>query len=143
MRIHWASAMRAGSITAILAGFILLMALTPFFDSLLLVLLLAAVLALPLGAGFYYGYLAPGRETMFQSAVGGALSGMVGGIILGIAFGVNQFTLSAVTTGLLGRAIVSSLTVAVLTAAIFGVFGAILGAIGGILWGVAQNQQAA
>lgn len=140
MRIHLASVLRSGTLAALLAGFILLLALTPFFGTLLTILLAAGLLLFPLGAGFYYGYLAPGKETMFQSAVGGALSGLVSGAVLGIAFGLNQFTLSAVTTGLLGRAIISSFTVAVLTAAIFGIFGAILGALGGIFWRLAQGQ---
>lgn len=142
-RIHFPSFFRAGTIAAVVAGFLLLLALTPFFDNVLLVLLASALLVLPVGAGMYYGYLAPGEETSFQSIVGGALSGAVAGIVLGIAFGLNRFTLSVVSTGLLGYAVVSSFAVAALTGAILGVFGAILGGIGGILWKVVQNQYSA
>lgn len=140
MRIHLGSAIRSGSIAAVLAGLLLLFVLTPFFGSFVTVLLIAGIILFPLGAGFYYGYLAPGRETVFQSAFGGALSGMAGGIVLGIAFGLNEFTRSAVSTGLLGQAIVSSLTITILAAAMIGVFGALMGAIGGILWKIYQGQ---
>lgn len=130
---------RAGSLGALSAGLIYLLALTPFFNNVLLVILLASAILIPFGVGVYYSYLAPGEETMSQSVIGGALSGLVGGIILGIAFGVNAFMVGAVSTGLLGYAVAGGIGVTVVAAAILGLFGAIMGAIGGVLYQVANN----
>ena len=105
----------------------------------MLVVLLLSVFLIPIGAGLYYGYLAPGRESSFQSIVGGALSGMVAGIILGLAFSFNTLMLTTVTTGLLGPALASSAGVFLITGGIMGVVGAILGGIGGLVWRFAQR----
>jgi hypothetical protein len=134
LNIHVSSFIKSGTMAAVLAGFIYLLALTPFFDNVLLVILLAGIILIPFGAGMYYSYLAPGEEKMGQSVVGGALSGLVAGIILGIAFGINAFMLGVVSTGLLGYAVASSIGVIILAASILGLFGAIMGAVGGILW---------
>jgi hypothetical protein len=131
--------MRSGSVAAVVAGFLYLLALTPFFDNLITVLMLAGAVIIPLGAGLGYGYLAPGEETMAQSTVGGALSGLVAGIILGIAVGINAFMLAGLSTGLLGYAIVGGVGVTIVVAAIFGLFAAIMGAIGGVLWQIVQK----
>ena len=131
--------MRSGSVAAVVAGFLYLLALTPFFDNLITVLVLAGAVIIPLGAGLGYGYLAPGEETMAQSTVGGALSGLVAGIILGIAVGINAFMLAGLSTGLLGYAIVGGVGVTIVVAVIFGLFAAIMGAIGGVLWQIVQK----
>ncbi len=133
-KIHVGSFIRSGTMAAVLAGFIYLLTLTPFFNNILHVILLAGAVLIPFGAGMYYSYLAPGEEQMGQSVVGGALSGLVAGLILGIAFGINAFMLGAVSTGILGYAVVGSIGVTILTAAILGLFGTIMGAIGGVLW---------
>jgi hypothetical protein len=119
---------------AVTAGFIYLLSLTPFFNNILHVILIGGAVLIPFGAGMYYSYLAPGEEQMGQSVVGGALSGLVAGIILGVAFGINAFMLGAVSTGILGYAVAGSIGVTVLTALILGLLGAIMGAVGGILW---------
>ena len=138
MKIHFGSFVRSGTMAAVIAGLLYLIALTPFFDSIILMLMLAGIILIPFGAGVYYGYLAPGEENMAQSVVGGALSGLVAGIILGIAFGINAFMLTAASTGILGYAIAGSFAVTVGLAAIFGVFAAVLGALGGVVWKVVQ-----
>lgn len=139
MKIHFGSFVRSGTVAAVVAGFIYLLALTPFLNSLVLALLVAGIVLIPMGAGLYYGYLAPGEETMGQSVVGGALSGLVSGIILGIAFGLDAFTMTAISTGLLGGAVVGSITVTILVAAVAGIFAALMGAIGGALWQLVQR----
>ncbi|MDX1414046.1 MAG: hypothetical protein R3293_07630 [Candidatus Promineifilaceae bacterium] len=133
-KIHVGSFIKSGTMAAVLAGFIYLLALTPFFNNLLLVILLASAILIPFGSGMYYSYLAPGEERMSQSVIGGALSGLVAGLILGIAFGVNAFMIGVASTGILGYAVAGSIGVTILSAAILGVFGAIMGAVGGILW---------
>ena len=138
-KIHTGSFIKSGTSAAVLAGFIYLLALTPFLNNLILAILIAGVILIPLGAGMYYSYLAPGEEIMRQSVIGGALSGLVAGIILGIAFGANAFMFGAVTTGLLGYAVAGSIGITILTASIIGLFGAILGALGGILWQLVQR----
>jgi hypothetical protein len=138
VKIHFGSFIRSGTVAAVLAGFLYLLALTPFFNNVLAVLLLAGAVLIPFGAGMYYGYLAPGEETMGQSVIGGALSGLVAGIILGIAVGINAFMLGTVS-GILGYAITSGIQATIISAVIFGFFAAILGGIGGILWKFVQN----
>ena len=139
MKIHFGSFVRSGTVAAVVAGFLYLLALTPFLNNLLVVLFLAGAVLIPFGAGLYYGYLAPGEETMGQSVIGGALSGLVAGIIIGIAVGINAFMLTAASTGVLGYAVAGGIGVTLLSAAIFGVFAAIIGALGGVLWRFIQK----
>ncbi len=139
MKIHFGSFVRSGTAAAVIAGLLYLVALTPFFNSVISVLMLTGIVLIPLGAGLYYGYLAPGEESIGQSVIGGALSGFVAGIILGIAFGINAFMLAGVTTGLLGTAIRSSIGVTIVVALVAGIFAAIVGAIGGVIWKFVQN----
>ena len=138
MKIHFGSFMRSGTVAAVVAGFLYLLALTPFFDNVIMVLMLGGIVLIPFGAGMYYGYLAPGEETMGQSVIGGALSGLVAGIILGIAVGINAFMLGTVT-GILGYAVTSGIQATIISAVIFGIFAAIIGGIGGILWKIVQD----
>lgn len=137
--INFPSVLRSGAIAATIAGLVLLLALTPFLDNFMLVLLLLSAFLIPIGAGLYYGYLAPGHESSFQSIVGGALSGLVAGIILGLAFSFNSLMLTTVTTGLLGPALASSAGVFLITGGIMGVAGAILGGLGGLVWRFVQR----
>ena len=138
MKIHFGSFVRSGTVAAVVAGFLYLLALTPFFNNIIMVLMLTGIVLIPFGAGLYYGYLAPGEETMGQSVIGGALSGFVAGIILGIALGINAFMLAGISTGILGYAIAGSIVVTIASAIIIGVFAAIMGAIGGVIWKVVQ-----
>lgn len=142
MKIHASSFIRAGTAGAILAGLLLLLALTPFFEDFLAIVLVTGALIIPLCTGIYYGRLAPGEETLLQSIIGGALSGLVGGIILGIAFGLNAFMLN-LASGILGYAIASSIGVTILATAILGLFGLLLGALGGIIWQLIQRPEEA
>jgi hypothetical protein len=142
LSISFPSVLRAAAVAAVIAGLILLVSLTPFFDNILVVLLIAGVLLVPIGGGMYYGYLAPGEESSFQSIVGGALSGLLAGFILGLAFGLDALTVATVTTGLLGPAIAESAAAFIITGGILGVVGAILGGIGGLLWKFMQRPSA-
>jgi hypothetical protein len=140
-KISGASFIRAGALGAVIAGFLYLMALTPFFNNVLMVLLAAGAILIPIGTGAYYGYLAPGEETMLQSVVGGALSGLVVGIILGLAFGLNAVVMSSATT-LLGS-IASGAGATLVMGGILGAAGAVLGAVGGIIWKIIQRPEEA
>lgn len=138
LKINGSSLLRAGTMGAAIAGLLYIMALTPFFDNVLLVLLLAGAILIPVGTGMYYGYLAPGEETMFQSVIGGAISGLVVGLILGLAFGLNAFVMSSLPfLGSLASGVGTSLIVG----GIFGAVGAILGAIGGVIWKFIQQPE--
>lgn len=137
--IDWNSLIKAASVSAVVAGLLYLLALTPFFNNVLLVLLLAGIVLVPLGGGLYYGYLAPGEETMTQSVVGGALSGLGAGIILGIAFGLNAVVMNA--AGSILGSIASGIGTSLIAGGILGAVGAILGAIGGIVWKVVQQPE--
>lgn len=140
-KIDVPSLLRAGTVGAAIAGLIYLMALTPFFDNVLLFVLLISAVLVPIGTGMYYGHLAPGEETMGQSIVGGALSGLVVGIILGIAFGLNAAVMGAATSFL--GSIASGVGTSLIVGGIFGAAGAILGALGGVAWKVIQPAEAA
>jgi hypothetical protein len=141
LNINGPSLLKAGALGAAIAGLLYLMALTPFFDNVLMVLLLAGAILIPIGTGMYYGYLAPGEETMFQSVVGGALSGLVVGLILGLAFGLNAFVMSAATSFL--GSVASGVGTSLIVGGIFGAVGAVLGAIGGIIWKIIQRPEPA
>ena len=131
--IDFHSVLRAGAVSATVAGLLLLLALTPFFNNVLLVLLLVGIILIPIGGGMYYGRLAPGFENAFQAIVGGALAGLSAGFILGMAFGLNSFMLTTVTAGLL-PGLASSAGVFLITGGLMAVAGSILGGIGGLLW---------
>ncbi len=140
-KINGASLLRAGTLGAVIAGFLYLMALTPFFDNVMMVLLVAGGILIPVGTGMYYGYLAPGEETMFQSLVGGALAGLVVGLILGLAFGLNALVMSAATSFL--GSVAGAVGTSLIVGGIFGAVGAVLGAVGGILWKIIQPAETA
>lgn len=138
--IHFSSFIRAGTAAAVIAGLFLLISLSPLSDGFIAALIVIGLLLVPLGAGMYYGYLAPGREGVMQAGLGGALSGAVGGLVLGIAVGINQFMVALINTSSLGMSIVSSTAVILLVAGILAVLGAILGGIGGVLWPLIQDH---
>jgi hypothetical protein len=140
LKIDVSSLIRGGATGAAVAGLLYLMALTPFFNSVLTVLLVAGGILIPLGTGMYYGYLAPGEETMIQSVVGGAISGLIVGLILGIAFGLNAVVMSSASSFL--GSLASGIGTSLIVGGIFGAVGAILGAVGGIIWKVVQPQEA-
>lgn len=138
--IHVSSFIRAGTAAAVIAGLFLLISLSPLSNGLIATLILIGLILVPLGAGMYYGYLAPGREGWLQAGLGGALSGAVGGLVIGIAVGINQFMVELINTSSIGLSIVSSTAVILIVAAVLGVLGAILGAIGGVFWPIVQDH---
>ena len=138
-KIDSSSLIKASTMGAVIAGLIYLMSLTPFFDNVLMVLLLAGGILIPIGTGMYYGYLAPGEETMFQSIVGGTISGLIVGLILGMAFGLNAFVMSSATSFL--GSVASGVGTTLVVGGIFGAAGAILGAVGGVLWKIVQRPE--
>ncbi len=133
MKIHSSSLIRAGTGAALVAGFLLLLSLTPLSHTFVGYLLIAGLIFVPIGAGMAYGYYAPGKENMAESAVGGALAGLVAGVLLGIAFGINNLTTTWIQNSFL-TGLASGTAVTVLAGALLSALGAILGAIGGILW---------
>ncbi|MFL7837541.1 MAG: hypothetical protein ACK2T4_09200 [Candidatus Promineifilaceae bacterium] len=140
-KIDGFSLLRAGALGAAIAGLLYLMSLTPFFNTILTVMLIAGGVLIPLGTGMYYGYLAPGEETMFQSVVGGAISGLIVGLILGLAFGLNAFVMSTASSFL--GSLASGVGTSLIIGGIFGAIGAVLGALGGVIWKVIQPPEPA
>lgn len=141
MKIHISSFIQAGTAGAVIAGLLLMLSLTPFFDNVLPILLVGGAMIIPICAGVYYGHLAPGEETMRQSIVGGALSGMVSGIILGVAFGLNAF-MRDLASGIFGYAVVEGLIVTIISGVLLGVLGLLLGGLGGVIWKAVQKPEA-
>ena len=138
-KIDSSSLIKASTMGAVIAGLIYLMSLTPFSDNVLMVLLLAGGILIPIGTGMYYGYLAPGEETMFQSIVGGTISGLIVGLILGLAFGLNAFVMSSATSFL--GSVESGVGTTLVVGGFFGAAGAMLGAVGGVLWKIVQRPE--
>ncbi|MFN2136415.1 MAG: hypothetical protein ACK2UK_10705 [Candidatus Promineifilaceae bacterium] len=138
-KLDGASLFRAGAMGAAAAGLLYLMALTPFFNGVLLVLLLIGIVLIPLFSGMYYGKLAPGEETMLQSIVGGGITGVIIGLILGLAFGLNEFVMSTATTFM--GSVASGIGTSILVGGVFAAAGAILGALGGVIWKMVQKPE--
>jgi hypothetical protein len=132
-KIDGFSLLRAGALGAAIAGLLYLMSLTPFFNTILTVMLIAGGVLIPLGTGMYYGYLAPGEETMFQSVVGGAISGLI--------VGLNAFVMSTASSVL--GSLASGVGTSLIIGGIFGAIGAVLGALGGVIWKVIQPPEPA
>jgi hypothetical protein len=141
LKINSASLIKAATVGVVLAGLLYLISLTPFFNNILTVLLLAGVVIIPVGVGMYYGYLAPGHETMGQSIIGGGISGLIAGLILGFAFGLNAFVMSTAPSFLGSMAAGAGTTLII--GGLFGAFGAVMGAIGGVIWKFVQPAESA
>lgn len=90
---------------------------------------------IPIIVGALYGYLTPGKESLGQAAMGGAISGVVTGLLYSVITVVIN-----VISGLLGSGFDAG------NATLWGIccgvifFGAILGAVGGMIWTAIQKK---
>jgi hypothetical protein len=97
-------------------------------------------LLIPILTGALYGYFTPGKETLGQSALGGAVSGIVAGLIYGVVNSIVTAGVIAWNSGDIADALASS--AGTLIGSCCGAFigGAILGAIGGAIWTAVQKD---
>jgi hypothetical protein len=137
--IHMPSVLKSGGAAAGLAALLFLMSFIPFLGDIIGFIFICGGFLIPIVAGIGYGYLAPGKEEMSQSAIGGALAGGASGFLLGILFGISAAISGAVTEGL-GEALAGGTVVTLLCVCGLGIGGLIFGAIGGVIWPLIQGS---
>jgi hypothetical protein len=110
-------------------------------DTIVTVLACCGGLLIPVLTGALYGYFTPGRETLTESAAGGALAGLVAGMVYGVINGFSNAVFSVirgvpfeVVMGETGFSLVAACCGAV-------IFGSLLGAIGGAVWTAVQGEK--
>ena len=137
-----AAAIGAGlnAIIAILGLSALIPGIGPALGVLTIVLGCCGWALIPIGTGALYGYFTPGKETLGQSAIGGAVSGIVAGLIYGMVNAVIQAGIIAWNSGDIADALAGS--AATLIGGCCGAFlvGGVLGAIGGAIWTAVQKD---
>lgn len=150
MTFNMNSVIKAGGLGAAAALVLALFGQIPILNCLLLPLLCLAWFALPIATGMAYGYFTPGKETMAESALGGALAGGFAGFVYAIINGiVGAATGRAAAVfqqleGIEGMpAQAGGIGIGGLLLAIcFSVFaGLFFGAIGGVLWPMFQGNR--
>ena len=146
MNIHTPSVVKSGGIAAATSLILALLSAIPLLGCLVWPLACLGWFLIPAGAGLGYGYLAPGKEDLAQSALGGALAGGFGGLVYGLISGI----LAAVTNAGMAAFIEQTDIVATASGGIFSFFfslcppiigGLIFGAIGGVIWPLVQERQ--
>lgn len=137
--LHMPSVLKAAGVTAGIAIVLGLLSLIPVIGPVIGLCFLCGGVLIPIAGGMLYGYFAPGLEDTTTAAIGGALAGGVGGILLAIFSSISN----AVTAGLqegIGGGLAAGAISGVFGALCLGIMGFILGAIGGIMWPLVQNQ---
>ena len=147
MNIHMPSAVKAGGIAVIVSVVLGLLAAIPVLGCLFVPLVCLGWVLIPFGAGLGYGYLAPSKETVGESALGGALAGMFSGFVYGLVSGIAG-TITNAGTVAMARDVdmipgalaggVGSLLVAICLPVIGGL---IFGAAGGVIWPIFQSNR--
>lgn len=146
MNIHTPSVVKAGGIAAAVSLILALLSGIPFLGCLIWPLACLGWFLIPAGAGVGYGYFAPGKEDLAQSALGGALAGGFGGLVYGLMSGI----MSALTNAGMAAFVEQSDIVATASGGIVSFFlslcppligGLIFGAIGGVIWPLIQERQ--
>jgi hypothetical protein len=133
------SVLKAGGVSAGIAILLGVLSLIPFIGPIIGIFFLCGGILIPIVGGMLYGYFAPGEEEMATSAIGGALAGGVGGILLAVFSAIS----GTVTTGLqegLGSGLAAGAVGGIFGALCLGIFGFILGGIGGVIWPLIQKQ---
>lgn len=147
MNVHMPSIVRSGGI-AVLASIVLgILAALPLLGCLFWPLVCLGWILIPLGAGLGYGYLAPGKETLGESALGGALAGGFSGLVYGLVSGIAGLVTNTGTVALMEDpdmvpgAIAGGVVGLVFSICLPLVGGLIFGALGGIIWPAVQGNR--
>lgn len=141
MNIHMGSVIKSGGLAAVLAIVLGLLSFIPVLGDIIGFVFLCGGFLIPIAAGIGYGYFAPGKEEIKDSAVGGALAGGASGLLLGIFFGISATVNTAVSDSL-GNALAGGAIVTLLCVCGLGIAGLIFGAIGGVIWPLIQRRSA-
>lgn len=137
--LHMPSVLKAGGISAVVAILLGVLSLIPLIGPFIALCFLCGGVLIPVAAGMLYGYFAPGQEDTATAAVGGALAGGAGGIILAVFSSVS----GAITAGMqegIGSGLAAGAVSGIFGALCLGFAGFVLGAIGGLIWPLVQNQ---
>ncbi|NLF64054.1 MAG: hypothetical protein GX579_05570 [Chloroflexi bacterium] len=153
MNFNMNSVVKAGGLAAAAGLILAVLGAIPLLNCLILPLICVAWFVLPIAAGMAYGYFTPGKETMGQSAIGGALAGGFAGLVYSLVNGLLGAATGRATAaleqlegieGLEGVAVdgtgftIGGLLIG-MCIAVFG--GLIFGAIGGVLWPLFQANR--
>ena len=146
MNIHTPSVVKSGGIAAATSLVLGLLSAIPLLGCLVWPLACLGWFLIPTGAGLGYGYLAPGKEDLAQSALGGALAGGFGGLVYGLISGIMAAITNAGMTAFLeqeGLVATASGGIVSFLLSLCGplIGGLIFGAIGGVIWPLIQERQ--
>lgn len=153
MNFNMNSVVKAGGLAAAAGLILAVLSAIPLLNCLILPLICVAWFVLPIAAGMAYGYFTPGKETMGQSAIGGALAGGFAGLVYSLVNGLLGAATGRATAaleqlqgieGLEGVTVDGSgFTIGgLLIGMCISVFvGLIFGAVGGTLWPLFQANR--
>lgn len=150
MTFNMNSVIKAGGLAAAVGLVLALLGKIPFIGCLFVPLICLGVFALPIAAGMAYGYFTPGKETLGQSALGGALAGGFAGFVYGLLTGILNAASGGITAAFEQIEGMENIPVettgfgfgSILGSVCIAVFGGLLfGAIGGVLWPMFQGNR--
>lgn len=147
MNINTQSVIKAGGAAALLGLVLGLLSAIPVLNCLFAPLLCIGGLFLPLAAGLGYGYWAPGKENLSESALGGALAGGFGGFVYGLVNGLVSMVTNGGAAAFMEEADIAAAAGGGIAAFLISlclpvIGGLIFGAIGGLLWPLVQGKRA-
>ena len=130
-KIDMQSALKAGAIAAGVAIVINILALIPFIGGFFSFISICGGIFIPIAGGMMYGYFAEGKEDTQTAAIGGAIAGGASGLI----FAILGAVLGTVSDGL-----AAGIATGLISSICLGLFGFALGALGGVLWPLIQDN---
>ena len=150
MNINTQSVIKAGGIGAAIAAVIGLLGGATAFISSSAVVYIAGLMSccgwalIPAASGALYGYFTPGKETVNNGLIGGAISGIAAGMMFGIFRGIVTAAYLATRPGADVAAALGAGATSILLACCGAlIVGGILGAIGGGVWVSTQGNKGA
>lgn len=147
MNIHMPSVIKSGGIAVLVSVVLGILAAIPLLGCIFWPLVCMGWVLIPLGAGLGYGYLAPGKEMMGESALGGALAGGFSGLVYGLVSGVVGLITNAGTAAMIDD---PDMIPGALAGGVAGLFiaiclplvgGLVFGALGGVIWPLVQGNR--
>jgi hypothetical protein len=147
MNIHMPSVVKSGGIAVLISIVLGLLAALPLVGCLVWPLVCLGWILIPLGAGLGYGYLAPGKEALGESALGGALAGGFSGFIYGLVSGIVGLITNAGTValmedpGMLPGAFAGGVAGLLISICLPLIGGSLFGALGGVIWPAVQGNR--
>ena len=144
-QIDFGSVLRAAIVGSVINGIIAIFsganALLPAsMASLVWVGLCCGAILVPVATGLLYGRFAAGKETMGQAALGGGLSGLATGLIFGVINSIVIIIVGLFNEQTFDVIVANSTSSIVINCCSAFIFGALLGALGGVGWSLIQGE---